>query len=660
MRKHLEMYHDMGIPLVFLQPKSKVPAQKEWSKKGFDPKQLDNYRTGMNVGIKLGWKLKNGFFLGAIDVDIIDSQYANEAWTLLSSTAPTFKSWPKVTSGRGNDSGHYYFLSSHPIASRILGAGHAFNKKTWEISIMGMGRQCVAPPSIHPGGSTYTWETDLAFVSVEQLNSTVPMDSLTLLPAPDAIKTMIRRGNTKDRSATIFQCTLALLRSKVAEDVIIEIMTNRSYLLAHVPYEHAGTMDVDKATTWFTKYVLEPAKLRLDAGDLERDRTGRIKDSYANAKILVCEKLFNGEPFVSFDLFRNAFVWDTKPAWLGGVSTERSSGREDALLLSDHLMSEHGVRFNPNLLDELLTTEAMKNQFHPVRDYLDSLTWDGVPRLATLFQTYHNSTMLASYLDEVATLWMVGAVKRIYEPGCKFDYSWVLEGSQGVGKSTFLEILAGKKWFLDSLPNFQDKDASINIQGVWVCEIAELAAMNRSSIEVVKAYLARNVDRVRPPYGVRRVDVPRSTMFAGTTNPIHYLQDPTGARRFWPVTVGRCNFELLRADRDQLWAEAAFLYHYNCPRLYPSFTTETYLKCLHRERWIDDEGDEARALLSSWIASHDVPPAMTLAELFSQGPLISMKRTRSTDIRTTATLVELGFKVRVINGLRYWMYEGHV
>jgi predicted P-loop ATPase len=301
----------------------------------------------------------------------------------------------------------------------------------------------------------------------------------------------------------------------------------------------------------------------------------------------------------------------------------------------------------------------MKNQYHPVRDYLDSLHWDGIPRVSGMFQTYHRSQMAASYLEEVATLWMVGAVARIYEPGTKFDYVIVLEGEQGLGKSTFLETLASKPWFLDSLPNLQDKDASTNIQGAWICEIAELAAMNRSTIEAVKAYLSRNVDRVRPPYGQRRIDIPRSTVFAGTTNPKHYLHDPTGSRRFWPVKVGRCDFQSLIRDRDQLWAEAAFMFHFNRPKLYPSYALEAALEGIHSERRVDDEGDEARALITAWIAVHDQVPTLTLAEYFTHGPLITMKRTRMVDLRVTAVLEDLGFVAQKVNNLKYWYYRGN-
>lgn len=654
----LKLYHGLGIPLVFLQPKTKIPLQKNWSRTGFDAGQLSHYREGMNVGIKLGWPLSCGHYLGAIDVDIANEGYAAEVWALMDAVAPNYRLWPKVTSGRGNGSGHYYFLSKTPITSRTLGSSKGSSTKAWEVSLMGAGRQCVAPPSVHPSGAIYAWETDIAFLSVETLGTPVVQDALTDLPIADELRRTIRLAKTKDRSAALFNAVTALLRAKVPEDKITEIMTDRRFLLAHVPYEHTGSSDPGKATAWFVKYMLEPAKERVISKDVTLDKSGNIANTYRNAQIVLCEKIFGKEPFIRHNAFRNSFEWCQVPPWADTIPG-RSAGKEDALLACDYMLEVYGVRFHTNTVDELLTTEAMKNTYHPVKDYLDSLTWDGVPRIATMFQTYHRSQMHPSYLAEVAHLWMVGAVARIYEPGVKFDYTWVLEGVQGIGKSTFLLTLASKEWFLDSLPNLADKDAATNIQGAWICEIAELSAMNRSTIDAVKAYMSRDTDRVRPPYGQRRIDFPRSTMFAGTTNLRHYLHDPTGARRFWPIEVGKLEFKALKADRDQLWAEAAFYYHYHRPAFYPSFELESHLKRLHSLRRVDDEGDEARALLASWVATNDQVPSMTLSEMFSCGPLMAMKRTRTTDLRVSAILEDLGFELQHINGLRYWVYGGY-
>jgi predicted P-loop ATPase len=130
----------------------------------------------------------------------------------------------------------------------------------------------------------------------------------------------------------------------------------------------------------------------------------------------------------------------------------------------------------------------------------------------------------------------MGAVARVFEPGCKFDYTLVLEGDQGTYKSTLLRTLAGD-WFTDQIADFGSKDASLQLHGVWIIELSELDALNRSEIARMKAFLTQQTERFRVPYGRRLVSVPRQCIFAGTTNSQTWMKDETGGRRFVPVSV---------------------------------------------------------------------------------------------------------------------------
>ena len=153
---------------------------------------------------------------------------------------------------------------------------------------------------------------------------------------------------------------------------------------------------------------------------------------------------------------------------------------------------------------------------------------------------------------------MIAAVKRIYDPGCKSDYAVVLESPQGHIKSTVLSILAGEEHFLDNLPRLDHKDSSSALRGKWFVEIAELSTMRKSQVEEVKAYLTRRIEKYRPSYGRLEVEEPRTCVFVGTTNPAAdgaYLVDEEN-RRFWPVATGIIDIDAVKADRDQLWAEA--------------------------------------------------------------------------------------------------------
>jgi predicted P-loop ATPase len=153
---------------------------------------------------------------------------------------------------------------------------------------------------------------------------------------------------------------------------------------------------------------------------------------------------------------------------------------------------------------------------------------------------------------------LTAAVRRVRCPGCKFDCVVVLEDKQGTGKSSALRILAGEENFSDQpILHLDTRAQQEACEGVWIFELSELAGLRRTEVETVKSFLSKTEDNVRPAYGRFRVDQPRRCIFVGTTNDSEYLRDATGNRRFWPVKTGTILLEKLRADRDQLWAEAA-------------------------------------------------------------------------------------------------------
>lgn len=203
--------------------------------------------------------------------------------------------------------------------------------------------------------------------------------------------------------------------------------------------------------------------------------------------------------------------------------------------------------------------------FHPVKSYLSGLTWDGIPRIETLFQTYLGAEDNA-YVRAVAKMTLVAAITRIFWPGTKFDTAIVFVGEQGKGKSTFISTLAKfPDWYTDDIKAF-DKTAIENIQGIWIAELAELSAMKHSELETAKAFLTRQSDRTRLAYGKYAVSLPRTCIFFGTTNTHNFLRDNTGERRFLPIDIGVCPktknvFYDLPNEIDQIWAEA--LYYYN-------------------------------------------------------------------------------------------------
>ena len=231
---------------------------------------------------------------------------------------------------------------------------------------------------------------------------------------------------------------------------------------------------------------------------------------------------------------------------------------DDAAQLRIYLEPFFGKLAKNDILDAVAAT-ASDQAYHPVRDYLNGLKWDGKARLDTLLIDYLGAADTA-YTRAVTRKAFTAAVARVMTPGCKYDTMLVLVGGQGRHKSTLLARMGGE-WFSDSLRTFGDKDAMETIQGTWIDEVAEMQAMAKAEVDAVKMFLSKTNDYYRAAYGRYTADRPRQCVFFGTTNSKECLTDTTGSRRFWVVDIdqqGRCKnvFRDMAGERDQIWAEA--------------------------------------------------------------------------------------------------------
>ena len=215
-------------------------------------------------------------------------------------------------------------------------------------------------------------------------------------------------------------------------------------------------------------------------------------------------------------------------------------------------------------IEDSLSLEIERNAIHPIRDYLTNMQWDGQSRIGTTLIDYFGAEDNI-FTREAFKKMMVASVARVMDPGCKFDYMLVLVGTQGMMKSSFLNIL-GRGWFSDSFSTVQGKEALEQLQGAWIIEIAELSAFRKSEVESIKHFVSKQKDDFRPAYARSSETFKRQCVFYGTTNNMEFLKDPTGNRRFWPILTGQRPikkrvFDHLHLEVDQLWAEAVQLYN---------------------------------------------------------------------------------------------------
>lgn len=481
-------------------------------------------------------------------------------------------------------------------------------RAAWEVGTMGEGRQAVLPPSTHPDtGDVYYWlitpedgplpilELPSALPAAPKLRLVkpgdfVPVPGVNLERLSPSILDLIREG-APDRSAALLPVCAAMVKAGYTDPEILTVLTDQEYALGEAAYDHAKTEDRVRAAAWVERFTLKKARAENDprftfsvieptleeelglaaapsilpgedAWDANLKREKGDGTALKPTRVNVVATLVNviGPGIFKYDLLAGSILHGQNTPW---ARVETSVTNDNLARMLVWLSTARRMEVPENILLNSITEIARRNEFHPVRDYLNPLVWDGKPRLTTWLSAYCKAEGPEPYLSEISVKTLAAAVKRAYEPGAKYHQVLILEGAQGVRKSTAIEILGGK-WYSNAriAPEGHNlKDTVLNMQGVWIHELGELSTLKYADAETMKDFISTAADKIRVPFSRLPEVFARQSIFIGSTNGDTYLKDRTGNRRIWPVkTAGLIDTDALRADRDQLWAEAKWCY----------------------------------------------------------------------------------------------------
>lgn len=382
-----------------------------------------------------------------------------------------------------------------------------------------------------------------AAVGKVDLGDTVEAVDVSTLNIPEDLKELVLTGKREgshypSRSEALIGCLCSLVRLGHPDKVIAGLILNPAHEIAVSVLETKDPVAYAERQITKARAMVGPVFKRLKGGGIDKGDPDNVKLAVSELGVTV-----------SHNVFADRYLIDGKVI------------KGDADFEDLRMAVYKKFKFYPlkEVFYEAVMHMGRGNAFHPVRDYLDAIKWDGTERIDRFFVDYFGAE--DTQLNRaVSGLFLVAAVRRIYHPGCKYDEMVVIEGGQGTGKSTALADLCGEPdWFLDNLPVGATSQVILEqTGGKWIVEFSELSGIRKAEVETIKSSLSRVRDESRMAYGRVTTSRDRSFIFAGTTNDNRYLRDLTGNRRFWPIktTTGAVDIKGIKRDRDQLWAEA--------------------------------------------------------------------------------------------------------
>ena len=450
------------------------------------------------------------------------------------------------------------------------------------------------------------------------------------LPVSDLIKRYIVQGRDPEdpnknpsRSEYVYAVCCALVRANVTDGTIYSVITDPEFGISESILEEANPKEYAIRQIERAKSVIE------DDQSFVTNEDGKILPIQANV-ILAINKL---GVRLSYNEFSDRLYIDNL-AEFGPFLSDAAITR-----LYLEIESRYAFKVGKDFFWMVAEDQSRRNKFHPVKDYLATLKWDGIPRVDNWLVTYAGAED-TEFNRAVGRIVLIAGIRRIMKPGCKYDEMLILEGKQGCGKSTALKILAiNEEWFIDDLP--LDRDSKKNIEslaGHWIVEAGELKGMRKGEIENLKSFLSRTTDKARMAYGRLTTIVPRQCIIIGTTNNDRYLKDSTGNRRFWPVKVKGFDLAALKRDVDQLWAEAC---HYEVQGVSIRLDPALYVVA-HAEQEVRRVEDPFVEVLYEFLDGKTGKIAMQ--EIWMVLNISEDKRTQEHNNRIGAAMQELGWE----------------
>lgn len=474
-----------------------------------------------------------------------------------------------LTCRTGSGGAHYYFIVDIPVPNSggKLGEG---------IDIRGDGGYVIAPPSLHKSGKRYEWTNDTMRECPQWLLDLCLEDSVENeeVKTPDGFV-----GNGRNNFLT--SQAGSMRRRGMSQQAILAALFEENKERCKPPLPSGEVVRIAKS---ISKY--EPEEDPADwKSFLKKNSSGVAKPTPGNC-VIYLTYMDEWKNCICYNEFTDEYFWSKQPPESQILRPNKGDKLEEAhtIYVSHWMAKEAGPVFNQDVVWSSLKAVAKSNKVDPVKEWMNSIQWDGKPRVDTWMHTYLGAKK-KDIIKQIGRWWLIGAVARVFEPGCQVDHTLVLEGAQGVGKSQAARILGGD-YYLGTLPSLSNQYASLYLQGFWIVEIPELSSFKGANRERVKEFLTQVEDVYKRPYDKVQTRRKRRCTFLATTNLSTYLEDHEN-RRYWPVKMKRLKRAYLIRDREQLFAEAVYLYKSGEP-WHPDKASTAALKVEQEERHVVD------------------------------------------------------------------------